>query len=170
MRWFGTNTDITAQKQAEQALLRSEKLASVGRMAATIAHEINNPLEAVTNMLFLAKAVKDLPESARQYLEMADAELKRIAHITRQSLGFYRESNAPALTSVNAVLESAVDLLKSKIKAKQRRDREAMGRGRGGHRRGWRTATGLFQSPGQQPGRHRRERHHQVAGVYWRSL
>ena len=50
---------------------------------------------------------------------MADGELKRIAHITRQSLGFYRESNAPALTSVNAVLESTVDLLKSRIKAKQ---------------------------------------------------
>ena len=112
------HTDITERKQAEEALLRSEKLASVGRMAATIAHEINNPLEAVTNLLFIAKSVKELPESVRQYLEMADAELKRIAHITRQSLGFYRESNAPALTSVNAVLESAVDLLKSRIKAK----------------------------------------------------
>ena len=113
-----TIEDITTQKQSEAALIRSEKLASVGRMAATIAHEINNPLAAVMNLLFLAKSLKDLPESACQYLDMADAELKRIAHITRQSLGFYRESNAPALTSVNAVLESAVDLLKSKIKAK----------------------------------------------------
>ncbi len=119
VRWFGTNTDVSAQKQAEQALLRSEKLASVGRMAATIAHEINNPLGAVTNLLFLAKATKELPDSTRQYLELADAELRRVAHIARQSLGFYRESNAPALTSVNEVLESTVDLLKSKIKAKQ---------------------------------------------------
>ncbi len=118
MRWFGTNTDISAQKQAEQALLRSEKLASVGRMAATIAHEINNPLAAVTNLLFVAKSLDDLG-SIRQYLEMADAELKRIAHITRQSLGFYRESNGPAHTSVNEMLESAVDLLKRKIQAKQ---------------------------------------------------
>jgi PAS domain S-box-containing protein len=118
MEWFGAASDVTARKRAEEALLRSEKLASVGRMAATIAHEINNPLEAVTNLLFIAKAAKD-PESARQYLDMADAELQRTAHITRQSLGFYRESNAPALTSVNALLESAVDLLKSKIKAKQ---------------------------------------------------
>ncbi len=109
--------DITERKRAEEALLRSEKLASVGRMAATIAHEINNPLEAVTNLLFITKSAKDL-ESVRQYLGLADAELERIAHITRQSLGFYRESNAPALTSVNAVLESAVDLLKNKIKAK----------------------------------------------------
>jgi PAS domain S-box-containing protein len=110
--------DITASKRAEEALVRSEKLASVGRMAASVAHEINNPLEAVTNVLFLAKSLNELPESARQYLEVADAELKRIAHITRQSLGFYRESNAPAVTSVTAVLDSAVDLLKSKIKAK----------------------------------------------------
>jgi PAS domain S-box-containing protein len=113
-----TIEDITTQKQSEAALIRSEKLATVGRMAATIAHEINNPLAAVMNALFITKSLKDLPESARYYLDMADAELKRIAHITRQSLGFYRESNAPALTSVKAVLESAVDLLKSRIKAK----------------------------------------------------
>jgi PAS domain S-box-containing protein len=113
-----TIEDITTQKQSEAALIRSEKLATVGRMAATIAHEINNPLAAVMNALFITKSLKDLPESAHHYLDLADAELKRIAHITRQSLGFYRESNAPALTSVKAVLESAVDLLKSRIKAK----------------------------------------------------
>jgi PAS domain S-box-containing protein len=113
-----TIEDITAQKQSEAALIRSEKLASVGRMAATIAHEINNPLAAVTNTLYLAKENADRPDSLRQYLEIADEELRRVAHITRQALGFYRESNAPALMSVNAVLESAVDLLKSKINAK----------------------------------------------------
>jgi PAS domain S-box-containing protein len=111
--------DITERKRAEEVLLRSEKLSSVGRMAATIAHEINNPLGAVTNLLFLTKTSNDLPESARQYLEVADAELRRIAHITQQSLGFYRESNAPALTSVNTLLESAADLLKSRIKTKR---------------------------------------------------
>jgi PAS domain S-box-containing protein len=111
--------DITPRKQAEEALLRSEKLASVGRMAATIAHEINNPLEAVTNLLFLVRGIGDLPEPARQYLEMADAEVRRIAHITRQSLGFYREFSTPALISVDEVLESAINLLKNKIAAKQ---------------------------------------------------
>jgi signal transduction histidine kinase len=111
-------TDITERKRAEEALLRSEKLNAVGRMAATIAHEINNPLAAVTNSLFLANTVENLPEAACHYLEMADEELKRVAHITRQSLGFYRESSAPAPTSVTAVLDSAVDLLKSKITAK----------------------------------------------------
>lgn len=119
VEWFGVASDVTARKLAEQALLRSEKLASVGRMAAAIAHEINNPLGAVTNLLFLVKEMNDLPEPARLYLEMADAELKRVAHITRQSLGFYREGNAAALTSVNAMLESAVDLLKKKIETKQ---------------------------------------------------
>ncbi len=118
-RAYGTVMDITDRKMAEQALLRSEKLASVGRMAASIAHEINNPLEATTNALFIAMTVENLPESAREYLEMADAELKRIAHITRQSLGFYRESNAPALVAMTSVLESAIELLKSKISKKR---------------------------------------------------
>jgi signal transduction histidine kinase len=110
--------DIAERKRAEEALIRSEKLASAGRMAATIAHEINNPLAAVTNTIYLARTNVDQPDSLRQYLDTADEELKRIAHITRQALGFYRESNAPALTSVNALLESALDLLKKKIEAK----------------------------------------------------
>jgi PAS domain S-box-containing protein len=114
----GTIRDITAKKLAEEALLKSEKLASVGRMAATISHEINNPLAAVTNLLFLAQWNQDLPDSVRRNLEMADAELKRIAHITQQSLGFYRESNAPMIVRVDMVLESAIDLMKSKIKSK----------------------------------------------------
>lgn len=114
----GTIRDIPAKKQAEDALLRSEKLASVGRMAATISHEINNPLAAVTNLLFLAQWNQHLPDAVRRNLELADAELKRIAHITQQSLGFYRESNAPAIVCVDVVLESAIDLMKSKIKSK----------------------------------------------------
>jgi len=111
-------TDITKRKLAEEALLRSEKLASVGRMAVAIAHELNNPLESVTNLLYITKEIEGIPEPARQYLETADAELRRMAHITRQSLGFYRESTTPALMSIDLVLGSAVDLLKSKIKAK----------------------------------------------------
>jgi signal transduction histidine kinase len=119
VEWFGAASDVTARKLSEQALLRSEKLATLGRMAATIAHEINNPLEAVTNLLFLTQHSGDLPEPARQYLQMAEMELRRIAHITRQSLGFYRESNAPAITSITALMNSAIDLLKGKIDEKQ---------------------------------------------------
>ena len=113
--WFGTATDITAQKQAEAALLRSERLASLSRMAATISHEINNPLAALTNLLFLARRTGGVSDEARELLEEADAELRRVAHITRQSLGFYRESTAPSPTNVNALIESSIDLLKGKI-------------------------------------------------------
>jgi signal transduction histidine kinase len=119
VEWFGAATDVTARKQSEQALLRSEKLASLGRMAATIAHEINNPLESITNLLFLADHTEELPERVHRYLQLADVELQRVAHIARQSLGFYRESNAPALTSVTSLLDSAIDLLKGKINQKQ---------------------------------------------------
>jgi len=113
-----TVEDITAKKQAEQALLRSEKLASVGRMAASIAHEINNPLAAMTNTLYLARTNAEDAASVRQYLDIADDELKRVSHITRQTLGFYRESSAPTPVSVSSVMDSAVDLLRGKIKVK----------------------------------------------------
>jgi phosphoglycerate-specific signal transduction histidine kinase len=92
--------EIVARKKIEDALVNSEKLASVGRMAAVLAHEINNPLAAVTNVLYLAQSIEGLPESARRYLEMADGELKRIAHITRQTLGFYREASAPTTFAI----------------------------------------------------------------------
>ncbi len=118
IEWFGTASDITERKRTEDALLRNEKLATLGRLAATIAHEINNPLEAVTNTVYLARANAEDPANVRQYLDMADGELKRIAHITRQTLGFYRESSAPAAVSVGTVLDAAEDLLRAKIKAK----------------------------------------------------
>ena len=111
--------DISERKRTEEALLRSEKLASVGRMAATIAHEINNPLAAITNTLYLARMQADQPASVREFLDVAEDELKRITHITRQTLGFYRESSSPMPVSVNEVLDSALDLMKSKIGTKR---------------------------------------------------
>jgi two-component system NtrC family sensor kinase len=107
--------EIHARKRAEEALVSSEKLASVGRMAAVLAHEINNPLEAVTNVLFLAQTTKGLPEEAREYLIVADSEIRRIAHITRQTLGFYRESSAPATFQIASLLDSVCDLLQAKV-------------------------------------------------------
>ena len=111
--------DITERKRAQEALIRSEKLASLGRMAATISHEINNPLEGVMNLIYLANTCSGLPPLAHQYLETASEELTRIAHITRQSLGFYRESGKPTPTSVNDALQSALDLLRTKIREKR---------------------------------------------------
>jgi PAS domain S-box-containing protein len=117
LRWFGTCTDIQDLKQAELLLLRSEKLAAAGRMAATVSHEINNPLESVINLIYLARGTGDI-QAVHAYLDEAEGELERIAHITRQTLGFYREQNEPVLTSIQALLESAIDLLKARITAK----------------------------------------------------
>jgi PAS domain S-box-containing protein len=113
--YYSFINDITERKRTERAIIRSEKLASLGRMAATIAHEINNPLAAVTNALFLAQNSLDDKFSLRLYLEMADEELRRVAHITRQALGFYRESSAPTETALSELVDSVLDLLKGRI-------------------------------------------------------
>jgi PAS domain S-box-containing protein len=117
-RIIGAVQDVTDRKQAEAALIRSEKLASVGRMAATVAHEINNPLAAVMNVLFLARGNPDVPAPVRRYMDLADEELRRISHISNQALGFYRESSIPTVVSLDALIDSVVDLLKNKIKAR----------------------------------------------------
>lgn len=116
--WFGTASDITAHKRSEEALIRGEKLASVGRVATTIAHEINNPLAAVMNLLFLAQNDPDCPASVRQDLSKAESELKRVSHITRQVLGFYRDSSRPSLVSLSAILDEALCLFETRIKVK----------------------------------------------------
>lgn len=109
-------TDNTARKLAEGALLRSEMLASAGRMAASIAHEINNPLEGVINMLYLLRTAGTPSSEALSYIDMADAELMRIAHITRQTLGFYKEFSAATSNSAAELIGSVVNLLQAKIK------------------------------------------------------
>jgi PAS domain S-box-containing protein len=87
--------DITERRMSEGALMRAEKLAAAGRLAASVAHEVNNPLEGLTNLVYIARRSDQLDE-IRQLLAQAEDELNRIAHITRQSLGFYRETNTPA--------------------------------------------------------------------------
>ncbi|HZL28294.1 MAG TPA: HAMP domain-containing sensor histidine kinase [Acidobacteriaceae bacterium] len=110
--------EIAARKKTEQALIASEKLASVGRMSAVLAHEINNPIAAVMDILYLIKDVDGLPSPVPEYLEMADGELKRIAHITRQTLGFCTDISTPTTFRVCALLDSVKDMLKAKIKSK----------------------------------------------------
>ncbi|MGA8528870.1 MAG: PAS domain S-box protein [Acidobacteriaceae bacterium] len=102
--------DITEQRKLEDALRTTERLASVGRLAATVAHEINNPLEAVTNLLYLACHDPDLPESLRACLTTADEELKRVAHIARQTLGFYRDTSSPLHLSVAGAVGEVVGI------------------------------------------------------------
>jgi PAS domain S-box-containing protein len=116
VRWFGTNTDITEQRRSEEALRKSEKLAATGRLAASIAHEINNPLEAVANLLYLAKRQ---PADVAKYLSAAEQELDRIAEITRHTLGFYRETASPTEMSVVDVANEVLALYDRKLKFKK---------------------------------------------------
>ena len=80
--------NVTDRRNAEQALFQSEKLAAVGHLASTVAHEINNPLEAVTNLLYLATTSEGLPSLIKRYLESAVCELRRVANIANQTLRF----------------------------------------------------------------------------------
>ncbi|MEI9978780.1 MAG: PAS domain-containing protein [Edaphobacter sp.] len=100
--------EVTTQKKAEAALIQSEKLAAVGRLASSISHEINNPLEAITNLLYLVALSDDLPESARNYVQTAQSELSRVCQIATQTLRFHRQAvratHISAADLVNAVL------------------------------------------------------------------
>lgn len=109
-RWFGTNTDITERKQAEEALVKSERFAAMGRLAGIIAHEINNPLEAISNAVYLLRDHPSLDEEARYFSKLAEAELRRIAHITKQTLSFYRESQQAVSVSLAEVLDNVIEL------------------------------------------------------------
>ena len=93
-------------KHAHEALLATEKLAIVGRLAATIAHEINNPLAAVTNLLYLLENNESLDADARNLLAVANRELGRVAEISRQTLSFYRESSCPIDVRLDQVIAS----------------------------------------------------------------
>ncbi len=110
VRWFGTNTDITERKQSEEALVKSERLAAMGRLAGIIAHEINNPLEAISNAFYLLREHASLDEEARYYARLAEEELARVAHITKQTLSFYRESQQAVPVSLSDVLENIIEL------------------------------------------------------------
>src|SRR5579875_1993115 len=116
---IGTAQDITQRKLQEGSLLQSEKLAATGRFAATIAHEINNPLEAVTNLIYLAKTDPVTPGSIQRLLETADSELARVAQIAQQTLSFYRDTTRPVSIDVNALLQAVVDLFGRKLAGKR---------------------------------------------------
>ena len=104
------NRDITAQLSAEEALRRAERMAAMGRVAGIIAHEINNPLEAITNAFYLLRDHPSLDEDARYLAGMAEEELVRVAHITQQTLSFYRESRHAVSVSVAKILDDVLEL------------------------------------------------------------
>jgi len=110
--------DITTQKKLEEKLHTSEKLAAVGRLASTIAHEINNPLEAVTNFIYLANHQPEVPEQVKNYLQGADRELRRVSHIARQTLGFYRDNSQPVDVCVAGAVEDVLAIYESRLKYK----------------------------------------------------
>jgi PAS domain S-box-containing protein len=102
--------DITAQLQAEEALRETEKLAAMGRVAGIIAHEINNPLAAITNTLYLVRNHPSLDDTARHFADVAEQELQRVSHITRQTLSFYRESKQPIAVNISELIDDVLEL------------------------------------------------------------
>ena len=108
--------DITAQIKAEDALRESEKLAAMGRVAGIIAHEINNPLAAITNIFYLLRNHPSLDAEARRCAEMAEQELQRVSHITRQTLSFYRETKQPIPVVVPELLDDVLGLQERALK------------------------------------------------------
>ncbi|RZU39504.1 PAS domain S-box-containing protein [Edaphobacter modestus] len=111
--FIGSCTDITEMKMAEIALRESEKLAIVGRLASSIAHEINNPLEAVTNLLYLAAQSAD--EATRANIEAAQQELMRVSHITAQTLQFRRQRSSPESVNIVDLLHSVLSLYRGRF-------------------------------------------------------
>jgi signal transduction histidine kinase len=100
--------DITESAKPKRRCASQSSLAAAGRLAASIAHEINNPLEAVTNLLFLAKMDQIHHRHTKDLLELADKELQRLSHIAARSLKFYRQRTAPTLTSLEELIESVL--------------------------------------------------------------
>ncbi|SEC49674.1 PAS domain S-box-containing protein [Terriglobus roseus] len=118
VRWVGVIvSEITDRLAAEEKLRKTEKLAAAGRLAASVAHEINNPLEAVTNLLYILRHHQPMDEQAVLYIEMAQGELARVAEITQQTLRFYRQSVSRSRTDIAEVMTSIVTLYQPRMTA-----------------------------------------------------
>ena len=126
--------DITERRRTEQTLRASERLAQAGRLSATIAHEIRNPLDTVSNLIYLLRHEREASEASAQYLEMASDELARIAQITGQLLTFHREAQTPVNVDLADVLQSvlvlhAPQIRRGHIKVRQRLEAKQQVRG-----------------------------------------
>jgi len=108
--------DVSSRKRLEQALLQAEKIAATGRMAATIAHEINNPLEAVMNLMYLLRPMIADPAGI-SYFQSVETELGRVSHIAKQTLGYYREHAAATSASIGEIVLHAITIYEPRCKA-----------------------------------------------------
>lgn len=128
VRWVGVIiVETTERQRSEEALRKSEKLAAAGRLAASVAHEINNPLEAITNLLYLLRQEPSLDDPARSYVESAQFEVARVAEMTQQTLRFYRQSTLPVEVNLKEVMESVLTLMQGKIHSQQTEVRSSYG-------------------------------------------
>jgi PAS domain S-box-containing protein len=109
--------DISSRKRIEALLIQSEKIAATGRMAATIAHEVNNPLEAVMNLIYLARSNPGDSAQVDNYLRAAESEVVRVSHIARQTLGFYRENASAVSLSLAELAADAIRIYEPKCKS-----------------------------------------------------
>jgi PAS domain S-box-containing protein len=120
--------DVTESRRAEQLLLQSEKLNAVGRLASSIAHEINNPLAAVTNLIYLAQQAATDPVAVN-YLASAEVELRRVSAIANQTLRFHRQSTNPRSVTGTELIDATVPLYQGRLRNAQveveRRDRQS---------------------------------------------
>jgi PAS domain S-box-containing protein len=107
--------DISDRKRIQRLLIQSEKLAATGRMAAAIAHEINNPLESVVNLIYLARQNSSVESKAHRFLLTAEQELERISHIARQTLGYYRDTGAPSEIYLHELMENVLTVYQAKL-------------------------------------------------------
>jgi signal transduction histidine kinase len=108
--------DITDRKRAEELTRRAEKIEVANRLATSVAHEVNNPLSAVTNLLYLLRG-EALNDRALELLSMAERELARVAHITAQALGFYKEIGSPSPHQISGIMDEAIALHSHRIEA-----------------------------------------------------
>ena len=111
--------DATSERKSQEILRKTEKIAAAARLAATVSHEINNPLEAVSNLIYLAKVRQGVPADAIGDLNLAEQELKRVSHVTRQTLGFYRDTSTPAQLDLPSLVESVLRLYTNKFTSKK---------------------------------------------------
>jgi PAS domain S-box-containing protein len=118
-RLVAVSRDMTELKMAQHLAIQSEKLAATGRLAATIAHEINIPLEAVTNFIYLAMTAEGLPEEVCRHLQIADRELARVSQIAQQTLGFYRGASKDRWITVSDLIRDVLVVYERKLAYKK---------------------------------------------------